>query len=119
MLISICIEDDVEVKRAFIFALLFGFENKAIDTVRTIPKGELNSHIRKIPITELLNHQNDSHRLNKRWRYLRKSTVFRLCSDRRKRVKGGKVFIRAGAPNQCERYEYIQDIWDAFSFVKT
>merc|ERR1719483_593901 len=49
-------EDDVEVKRAFIFGLLFGFQNKTIDDVRAIPKGELNSHIRKIPLAELLNH---------------------------------------------------------------
>merc|ERR1719285_298782 len=67
-------EDDAEVKRAFIFALVYGFDNKSIDTVRQIPKGELNAHIRKIPITELLNHQNDQHRLNKRWRFPSPST---------------------------------------------
>merc|ERR1719483_1556816 len=69
-------EDDVEVKRAFIFGLLFGFQNKTIDDVRAIPKGELNSHIRKIPLAELLDHQNESdlHRLNKRWRFPSPST---------------------------------------------
>ena len=63
-----CFEEDVEMKRAFIFALLYGYDNAKIDTVREIPKGQLNSYIRKIEIAELLSNQEDQRRLEKRWR---------------------------------------------------
>ena len=64
------VQEDVEVKRSFIFALIYGFDNKKIDTVREIPKGQLNARIREIPISELLDHQQDQHKLEKRWRYV-------------------------------------------------
>ena len=61
-------EEDAEIKRAFIFALLHGWDNSQIDMIREIPKGQLNSHIREINIAELLKLQQEQRYLVKRWR---------------------------------------------------
>ena len=63
------VEENVEVKRSYIFGLIYGYDNKMIDAVREIPKGELNSHLRKIDINELLDHRKEQRKLEKRWRY--------------------------------------------------
>ena len=64
----LCFEEDIEVKRAFIFALIHGWDNAQIDMIREIPKGQLNSHIREIKLSELLNHKEKQRYLVKRWR---------------------------------------------------
>ena len=63
------VEGNAEVKRAYIFGLIYGYDNNMIDAVRKIPKGELNSHLRKIDINELLDHRKEQRKLEKRWRY--------------------------------------------------
>ena len=78
-------EDDVEVKRAYIFALVYGYDNSKIDIVREIPKGQLNARIREIEIKELLEHRRDQHKLEKRWRYI--SAFFHMSNQRQVRCQ--------------------------------
>ena len=62
-------EEDAEVKRSFVFALIFGYDNTHIDEVREIPKGLLNNRIRQIKLEKLLEHKDNHHYLMKCWKY--------------------------------------------------
>ena len=62
-------EERIEIKRAFLFALLYGYDNSQIDAVRAIANDKLNTQIRKINLSELLEHKANMRIIEKRWNF--------------------------------------------------